>query len=60
MFWALIPCFLCHAHDRSYEMTIDNFIKHYPEMRKRAPACAVYKERDTYSEIFYIEDEDGI
>ena len=61
MFWALIPCFLCLAHDRSYEMTIDNFIKHYPEMHEREIELrAVYKERDTYSEIFlYSEDEDG-
>ena len=61
MFWALIPCFSCLAHDRSYEMTIDNFIKHYPEMHEgELELRAVYKERDTYSEIFlYIEDEEG-
>jgi hypothetical protein len=49
------------AHDGSYEMTIDNFVKHYPEMSIYDITLeAICIERDTYKEIILVmKDEQG-
>lgn len=49
------------AHDGSYEMTIDNFVKHYPEMNVNEITLeAICIERDTYKEIILVmKDKQG-
>lgn len=48
-----------YGHDRSYEMTVDNFIKHNSDMSKYDIELeAVCIERDTYKEIILVMKND--
>ena len=56
----LIPVY-GHGHDRSYEMTIDNFIKHNPDINVYDITLeGIIREYDTYKEIILVmKDDEG-
>ncbi len=56
----LIPVF-GYGHDRSYEMTIDNFIKHNPHINVYDITLeGIIREYDTYKEIILVmKDDEG-
>lgn len=56
-FLALNSCLL-EAHDGSYEMTLDNYIEHNPDMTVvDIELVAECKVRDSYAEIFILNKE---
>ena len=55
----LLCSFYGYGHDRSYEMTIDNFIKHNPDINVYDITLeGIIREYDTYKEIILVMKND--